>query len=99
MWRSPRLPRSVGCSAPRNVGPCARRETVMYPRTNDELTAADLLEILDACKPVPAMMIAGTLPSAQQENANNAWRALRKKMGFDHMTVQPIYGKGYRFFS
>lgn len=71
----------------------------MYPRTNYEMTEADLQEVLDACKPVPAMMIGGTLPSSQQENANNAWRALGKKMGFDHMTVQPIYGKGYRFFS
>jgi hypothetical protein len=72
---------------------------MMYPRTNYEMTEADLQEILDACKPVPAMMIGGTLPSSPQENANNAWRRLGGKMGFDHMTVQPIGGKGNRFFS
>lgn len=71
----------------------------MYPRTNYEMTEADLQEILDACKPVVAMMIGGTLPSSPQENANNAWRKLGEKMGFDHMTVQPIAGKGNRFFS
>lgn len=71
----------------------------MFPRTNYEMSEADLSAILDACKPVPAMMIGGTLPSSPQENANRAWAALGKKMGFDHMTVQPIGGKGNRFFS
>ncbi len=71
----------------------------MYPRTNYEMTEADLQAILDACKPVPAMMIGGTLPASPQENANSAWQRLGSKMGFDHMTVQPIAGKGNRFFS
>jgi hypothetical protein len=69
------------------------------PETNYEMTQADLDAILDACKPVPAMMIGGTLPRSQQENANDAWAALGRKMGFDHMTVRPIAGKGDRFFS
>jgi hypothetical protein len=71
----------------------------MYPRTNYEMTEADLQELLDACKPVPAMMIGGYAPPSPQENANNAWRRLGEKMGFDHMTVQPSAGKGNRFFS
>ena len=71
----------------------------MYPRTNYEMTEADLEAILDACKPVVAIMVGGYAPSSQQENANNAWAALGRKMGFDHMTVQPINGKGNRFFS
>lgn len=71
----------------------------MYPRTNYEMTEEDLKAILDACKPVVAMMIGGHAPSSQQENANNAWAALGRKMGFDHMTVQPISGKGNRFFT
>lgn len=70
----------------------------MYPRTNYEMSEADLETLLEACKSVPAMMIGGTLPSSPQENANRAWAALGAKMGFDHMTVQPIYGKGQRFF-
>lgn len=70
----------------------------MYPRTNYEMTEEDLKAILDACKPVVAMMIGGHAPSSQQENANNAWAALGRKMGFDHMTVQPT-SKGNRFFT
>src|SRR4051812_32181549 len=63
------------------------------------MSEGDLETILAACKPVPAMMIGGTLPSSPQENANRAWAALGKKMGFDHMTVRPISGKGDRFFT
>jgi hypothetical protein len=71
----------------------------MYPRTNYEMTEADLATLLSAMQPVPVMMIGGTAPSSQQENANRAWAALGTKMGFDSMTVQPIPGKGDRFFS
>jgi len=71
----------------------------MYPRTNYEMTEEDLKELLDACKSVPVMMIGSYTPSSPQENANRAWQILGQKMGFDHMTVQPIQGKGQRFFS
>lgn len=73
----------------------------MYPRTNYEMTQADLDAILDACKPTPVMFLSGGTPmgGSPQENANAAWSKLGKKMGFDHMTVQPIAGKGNRFFS
>ena len=71
----------------------------MYPRTNYEMTEADLRELLDAMKSVPVMMIGGYSPASPQENANAAWARLGAKMGFDHMTVQPSPGKGNRFFS
>ena len=73
----------------------------MYPRTNYEMTQADLDKILDACKPTPVMFLGGGTPigGSPQENANAAWSALGKKMGFDHMSVQPIAGKGNLFFS
>lgn len=71
----------------------------MYPRTNYEMTQADLDRILDACKPVPYMVIGGHEPRSQQENANAAWAELGQRMGFDHMTVQPVHGKTQRFFS
>jgi len=71
----------------------------MYPRVNYEMTEEDLKAILDACKPVPCMMIGAYAPASLQENANRAWSSLGKKMGFDPMTVQPIQGKGQRFFS
>ena len=73
----------------------------MYPRTNYEMTQDDLDAILDACKPTPVMFISGGQPmgGSPQENANAAWARLGVKMGFDHMTVQPVSGKGTRFFS
>lgn len=71
----------------------------MYPRANYEMSQADLEDILDACKSVPYIVIGGVAPRSQQENANRAWARLGSRMGFDPMTVQPISGKGMRFFS
>lgn len=71
----------------------------MYPRTNYEMTEADLETILNACKPVPVIMIGSYAPSTPQENANRAWAALSAKMGFDYETVQPREGMGMRHFS
>lgn len=71
----------------------------MYPRVNYEMTDDDLKAIVEACRPVPCMMIGGHIPSSPQANANRAWSSLGKTMGFDSDTVQPIEGKGVRFFS
>jgi hypothetical protein len=71
----------------------------MYPRTNYEMTQADCDALLAATKPVAYMVVGGMAPRSQQENANAAWAALGVKMGFDHMTVQPIDGKGMLHFS
>lgn len=71
----------------------------MYPRVNYEMSEEDLQTILEACKPTVCMLICGSYPSSPQENANRAWARLGEKMGFDHMTVRPIDGKGNRFFS
>jgi UDP-N-acetylglucosamine enolpyruvyl transferase len=73
----------------------------VYPRTNYEMTQAQLDAILDACKPTPVMFLSGGTPmgGSPQENANAAWERLGKEMGFDHMTVQPIAGQGNRFFT
>ena len=69
------------------------------PRTNYEMTEADLSELMEAMKPVPMMMIGGTTPRSQQENANAAWAKLGAKMGFDPMSVRPCEGEGYRHFT
>jgi hypothetical protein len=63
------------------------------------MTEADRSKLKEAFKPVPYMVIGGHEPRSQQENANAAWAELGKRMGFDHMTVRPIQGKGIRFFS
>ncbi len=71
----------------------------MYPRVEYEMTEKDLEEILEVCKPVPLIALNCGMPDSPQENANRAWKRLGEKMGFDHMTVNPIDGKGNRFFT
>ena len=71
----------------------------MLPRTEYEMSEADLAELLAACKPVPMIMLQCGTPPSPQENANNAWARLGEKLGFDGMTVRPIQGKGQRFFT
>lgn len=51
----------------------------MYPRTNYEMTEADLEAIMSACKPVRYMVIGGHEPSSPQENANRAWNGSVKR--------------------
>lgn len=67
-------------------------------RQNFEMTQEQCDKLLEACKPVPMIMLQCGTPSSQQENANAAWKALGLEMGFDHMTVAPT-GHGNRFFS
>jgi hypothetical protein len=67
-------------------------------RKEFEMTQKELDEILDACKPVPCMLIGGHEPPSAQENANQAWQRLAKKKGFIWDTVKPC-SKGNRFFT
>lgn len=66
--------------------------------TRFEMSQEDLEVILTACKPVPLIMLQCGMPRSQQENANDAWARLGKKLGFDPMTVKPT-GEGDRFFT
>lgn len=68
------------------------------PRQDYEMNEEQLQTLLNAMKPVPYMVIGGTIARSQQENANAAWEDLGNVMGFDHMSVRPN-GKGDRFFS
>ena len=67
-------------------------------RTEFEMTQEQLDKILDACKPVMMIALQCGTPTSPQENANRAWEALGKEIGFDYMTVEPS-GKGNRFFT
>ncbi len=62
-----------------------------------EMTEDDFAKLMDACKPVPYMVIGGIEPRSPQENANAAWAELGSRMQFDSMTVEPC-AKGPRFF-
>ncbi len=70
-------------------------------RREYELTDAQLAALLDASKSVPAMFLSGGTPmfGTPQENANAAWAKLGDELGFDHMTVEPVAGKGSKFFT
>ena len=57
-----------------------------------EMTDEQYNKIIAASQPVRCMMIGGVVPSSPQENANRAWQALGKEMGFDYFSVRP-YGK------
>lgn len=67
-------------------------------RIEYEMTSEDLEKILEACKPVPYLVMGGREPQSPQERANAAWSELGSRMGFDHMTVQPTMN-GDRYFT
>lgn len=62
-----------------------------------ELTQDELTELLDACRPVPVMLIGGIAPRSAQQNVDEAWRRLGDVRGFEWETVAPSR-KGERFF-
>lgn len=70
-------------------------------RRQYELTDEQLSRLLDACKPTPVMYLSGGMPMgpSQQENANSAWAALGREMGFDPWSVRPVPGKSQAFFT
>ena len=63
-----------------------------------EMTEQELLELLDACTPVPYMIIGDYLPLSLQDRANNAWKSLAMKRGFKWDSVEPS-PKGDHFFT
>lgn len=73
----------------------------IYPRTEYEMSQEDFDAIINASKSTPAMFLSGgaSMFGTPQENANAAWAALGREMGFDYMTVRSVPGKGERFFS
>ena len=64
-----------------------------------EMTQEQLDGLMNASKPVMAIMLQCGMPRSPQENANAAWQLLGQAMGFDHTTVRPVRGKGNRFFT
>lgn len=70
----------------------------MTSRIEYEMTETDLQKILDACRPVPLIMLQCGMPPSRQERANAAWADLGQRMGFDYMSVRPT-GKSDRSFT
>lgn len=71
----------------------------MSERKEFEMTEAQEAALLASCQPEPYIVMGGIPPRSVQERANDAWRALGDELGFQHMTVKPVAGKGQRFFT
>lgn len=68
-------------------------------RREFELSEQQYARVLEACAPLAAIMVGGTMPETSQTRANRVWAALGVEMGFEPMTVLPINGCGPRFFT
>jgi len=68
-------------------------------RKEFELTQEQFDTILSACQSVPAIMLQCGPTRSAQENANDAWKALGRELGFDGMTVKPVPGKSQLFLT
>lgn len=68
-------------------------------RKQYEMTPEQLKQLLDACMPVPAIMLQIPGRRSPQQRANDAWESLGKELGFDYNTVQPVPGKPSTFFT
>ncbi len=64
-----------------------------YQMTQDQMD-----KILEACRPIPFIIVGGIGPPSQQQMANSAWCSLGKEMGFDGMSVLPS-DKGKLYFT
>ena len=63
------------------------------------MTEAQLERLLDACKPIPYIIVGGHPPPSPQDRANHAWADLGRELGFDPWSVKPVPGKGQQFFT
>ena len=68
-------------------------------KTEFEMTEEQHSKLIEACQPVPYIIVTGGAgPPSPQRNANAAWQSLGDEMGFKHMTVERIPGKVERLF-
>ena len=58
-----------------------------------EMTTEQHTKLLDACEPVPMIMLQCGRSPSPQERANDAWASLGKELGFDYMSVRAIPGE------
>lgn len=55
--------------------------------------------LMAASRPVPYLVMCGSLPASPQENANRVWRELGEEMGFVWDSAKPVPGKGVEYFT
>jgi len=76
-----------------------KNERGFVMRKEFKMTQEELKTIMEACKPVPMIMLQCGAPSSPQENANHAWQELAKKYGFVWDSVRPEPGKDNHYFT
>ena len=64
-----------------------------------EMSQEQMDRLMECSKPVPLIAIHCGMPPSPQANANTAWAALGKEMGFESMTARPIKGKDTKCFT
>jgi hypothetical protein len=52
------------------------------------MTDAELKNLLEACKPVPYLVIGGIEPRSPAENAFSAWRDIAVRLGYKVETIE-----------
>lgn len=62
---------------------------VKVERKKYRMREEDHATLMEACKPVAMIALQCGPIRSPQKNANDAWQRLGKKMGFEHMTVEP----------
>jgi hypothetical protein len=68
-------------------------------RKKYEMSDQQLAELLEACKPVPYLVVGGMVPASPQENANRAWKRLGDELGFQWDTAEPLPHDSQKFFT
>ncbi len=71
----------------------------MTMRREYEMNEKQLAFLMDACKPVPYILIGGVAPPSARDNAEHAWHTLGAQMGFLGDTAEPVNGKNDHFFT
>lgn len=69
-------------------------------RQKYEMSVDGLAKILKACEALPYILGSGGVePPDPMIRINRVWEELGEEMGFQHMTVKPVSGKGQRHFT
>ncbi len=57
------------------------------------MTEEQHVKIMEACKPVPMIMLQCGDPPSAQDTANRAWKVLADELGFKWDTVRSVSGE------
>ena len=68
-------------------------------RKQFEMNKEEHTELMKACQPTACILVGGVLPRTPQQNANDAWKMLAKKLGFVWDTVKPVDGMSELVFT